>query len=128
MGSLGVPYYVQVDNVIDIYGNMFENEFGNRLLVTKALSDLDNVIVYPNPYNARISGQPFRFANLPKSCEIYIFSAGGRFIRRLVETDRDGGVAWDLRTEDNHRVGSGVYFYVIRLRGMEVKGKFVIIN
>jgi hypothetical protein len=128
MGSLGVQYYVKVDHISDVFGNSIADELGNRLLVGKAVSNLDNVIVYPNPYNSQIVQQPFRFANLPMDCEIYIFSAGGRFIRKLHENNSDGGVIWDLRTDDNRRVGSGVYFYIIRFLDSEVKGKFVIIN
>lgn len=128
MGSLGVPYYVKVDHILDIFGNRVADELGNRLLISGTVSNLDNVIVYPNPYNSRAAGQPFRFANLPMNCEIYIFSAAGRFIRRLQENNLDGGVIWDLQTEGNHRVGSGVYFYIIRFQDSEVKGKFVIIN
>ena len=128
MGSLGVSYYVRVSRLTDIFGNTIENELGNRLLVMQTVSNLDNVIVYPNPYNSRTAEQPFRFANLPLGSEIYIFSAGGHFIRGLNENKSDGGIIWDLRTEGNSRVGSGVYFYLIRFHEEEVKGKFVIIN
>jgi len=128
MGSLGVQYYVKVDHILDIFGNSISDEVGNRLLITETVSNLDNVIVYPNPYNFQAAEQPFRFANLPMNCEIYIFSASGRFIRKLQENNLDGGVTWDLRTEGNHRVASGVYFYIIRFKELEVKGKFVIIN
>jgi subtilisin family serine protease len=128
LGSLGVPYYVEVGGITDIFGNTIASELGNRLLVTQTVTNLDNVIVYPNPYNSQTAEQPFRFANLPLGSEIYIFSAGGNFIRELNENNSDGGVIWDLRSESKNRVGSGVYFYLIRFHEAEVKGKFVIIN
>jgi hypothetical protein len=128
MGSLGVPYYIYVENIKDVFGNLLNENFENRLLITVTVNNLEDILVYPNPYNSQLVQQPLRFANIPFGSEIFIFNAKGQFIRKLEEKNYDGGVIWDLKTAESNLIGSGVYLYIIRYRDSEVKGKFVIIN
>lgn len=127
MGSLGVPYYIEARNIKDVSGNPLHSEHENKLMIISDVGDLSNVIVYPNPYRPN-SENPLRFGNLPRDSEIFIFTSTGKFIRGLREDDMDGGLVWDLKTRDNHAVGSGVYFYVVRYQDQETKGKFIIVN
>jgi hypothetical protein len=75
-----------------------------------------------------VSSQPLRFANVPFGSEIFIFNTTGKFIRKLNEENYDGGVVWDLKTEGNDLVGSGVFLFILRYKDNEIKGKFVIIK
>ena len=128
MGSLGVPYYIQVQNLKDVFGNVLDIKFDNRLIITKSIQNLSNVIVFPTPYNLKASGQPLRFANLPMGSEVFIFTSKGQFIRKLKQDSFNGGIVWDLKTDNNELVSSGVYLYIVRFEESEVKGKFLIIR
>ncbi len=128
LGSLGVPYYLTVKNLKDAGGFLLDNTRANRLAIILSTESLAEVLVYPNPYKGQAAHNDLMFANLPKGCEIFIFSASGQFLQRLEETSGSGGVAWDLRTRVGDLVGSGVYIYVARFNGEEKKGKFMVIR
>ncbi len=128
MGSLGVPYYVTVQNLTDLAGVPLQSRTGNRMVVTTAVDNLERMRVYPNPYNRHLAQQPFMFANLPQGSEIFIFSASGRLMNRLKVETEWGGVPWNLQTSAGDPVGSGVYLYIVRFQGQEKRGKFIIIK
>ncbi|MEL6672182.1 MAG: hypothetical protein AAFR61_08310 [Bacteroidota bacterium] len=116
--------------------------------------------VYPNPYYARADWEgssrfeedrKLIFANLPKHCEIRIYTLAGDLVdviqhdesydgsdTRWFDTYSDtekttfsgGEHAWDLLSADNQIIARGLYLFVVRnLDTDKIKrGKFVIIK
>ena len=128
LGSLGVPYFITVRNLRDNNGGILDNAKANRLSLIQSANDLENIVVYPNPYRMQIAEPDLMFGNVPLESEILIYNASGQFIRRLTEENGAGGVSWDLRTETGNLVGSGAYIFLARFNDQEKKGKFLVIK
>ena len=77
--------------------------------------------VYPNPFNPE-AWIPFELA-APADVEIEIYTTSGQLVRLLtvglqpagLYHRRDNAPHWDGRNETGDLVGSGVYFYVMRI-------------
>ena len=107
-----------------------------------AKSELDDIIVVPNPYiatnnfelnNTTQSSAERRiaFMNLPPQCTISIYNVRGELIREFEHnsTNTDGQAYWDLRTKDKQDVAYGVYIYHIDAEGVgQKRGKFALIK
>ena len=85
--------------------------------------DLSKVKVVPNPYYAFSAYEPnqfereIRFTNLPEKCTIRIFNLGGDLIRTLEKDDPGSDFPWNLQTENELEVASGLYIYIITAEG-----------
>lgn len=95
---------------------------GNAAL---AATLLDRIRVVPNPYfnRSRYELSQFnrivRFINLPEQCTIRIYNLGGDLVRTLQKTDPTSSVLnWDLQTENNLPVASGVYIFHVDAPGV----------
>jgi hypothetical protein len=114
--------------------------------------------VYPNPYygNAIWDGSSERlrkiyFFNLPAECEITIYTLAGDVVKRMNHSSTDAGGnirwfeqyatdkkqqfaggehAWDLLTDNDQAVATGLYLFTVRnsKNGDIKKGKFLIIK
>jgi hypothetical protein len=109
----------------------------------KAASELEDIIVVPNPYVATSAFEPpnvYRtgrgerrifFMNLPHKCTIRIYTITGVLVQTLVHdsgTD-DGQEAWDLVTRDGMNAAFGVYIYHVDAPGIgEHIGRFALIK
>ncbi|HEC78525.1 MAG TPA: hypothetical protein ENI34_05200 [candidate division WOR-3 bacterium] len=107
-----------------------------------------NVKVVPNPFlvynewSTSLDAPKIRFINLPSECTIRIFTLNGELIKTLrhhhtamsSETGESvkGGVGgdewWNLISETNHEVASGIYIFHIDSDIGEQVGKFVVIR
>ncbi|GAI15772.1 unnamed protein product, partial [marine sediment metagenome] len=82
-------------------------------------SNLDEVVVYPNPVNfSKAIRGTIKFENLTKNAKIKIFDITGRLVRTLnpgtAENDGLTGKAeWNGKNEDGEVVGMGLYIYLI---------------
>jgi hypothetical protein len=106
------------------------------------------VQVYPNPYKGdggyASAGyeDPYRtgfvdherrihFVNLPRSCRIRIFTVSGDLVRTLVHpghfTNADSKLTWNMRSQNNELVTSGIYIYCVESNGNTQIGKIVIV-
>ena len=128
MGSLGVNYYLEVRNLRDAWGIELQNNLKSRHLIQQKVSALDKVLVYPNPFRQSSRQNKIMFGKIPNGCEIFIYTATGKMVKHLVETDYNGGVEWDLKNEAGKVVGSGVYIFIARFREQEKMGKFVVLK
>jgi hypothetical protein len=103
-------------------------------------TSVDNIYVYPNPYvgsaqwdHLPSEDEPFRrklvFANLPKGhVSIKIFTLAGDHVD-LVEKENDESLAtWDLLTQHERQVISGIYLYAVESEYGKFIGKFVVIQ
>ncbi len=97
---------------------------------------LDAVRVVPNPYNIKnrqlqYIGEPNKlmFLDLPPYCTLRIFTERGDLINTIEHTDGSGDEAWDLVTESNQIVVSGIYLlHVETPEGESTYEKFIVIR
>jgi hypothetical protein len=153
----GEAYHYAVTAVDDGTQNTFGLALGQKLESSKyanrseiaavafepGLEQANTVRIVPNPF---VSGaQDFNFAgtrsntilfvNLPPYCTLKIFTATGDLIKTIEHTSGSADAEWDLITESNQYVASGIYFLrVINAETLErqpIAGtieKFVIIR
>jgi hypothetical protein len=81
--------------------------------------------VVPNPYYSHSAyelnqfNRVVRFINLPEQCTIRIFNLAGQIVRTLNKTNASSSVLdWDLLTNNQLPVGSGVYIYYVDAKGV----------
>jgi len=97
--------------------------------------------VAPNPYRGgslfdkpggeRELGRRVWFTNLPARCTIKIFTLAGDLVRTLHHDDPyEGKQAWDLLSEHQRAIASGLYVYVVEDAdtGEVQRGKLVVIK
>jgi hypothetical protein len=102
--------------------------------VVLAQSGMDRIRVVPNPYYTRSNyelnqfNRQIRFTNLPATCTIRIFNLAGDLISTLQKTDPNTSLfTWDVLTENQLPVGSGVYIYQVDAPGVgQVHGRMIV--
>lgn len=98
--------------------------FGTSALVSNnsslAANNLSRIRVVPNPYynRSRYEISQFnrivRFINMPETATVKIFNLSGKLIRTLEKTNASSSILeWDLETDNQLPVASGVYVYLI---------------
>lgn len=127
MRAIGKNYLLTVMNVKNLAGISIVRGVGDQKAFSLFNQDLSAVYTYPNPFRIG-EGNGIMFANLTSEATITIYTIEGRFIRRIRETDGNGGVEWDVRDEDGIDVCSGVYLYYVEGEGDRCVGKLVIIR
>jgi hypothetical protein len=109
---------------------------------SKALKDLNNIAVVPNPYVGAASWEPTTtqvgrgdrlvyFIHLPSQCTIRIYTISGKLVKRLDHSAiiSNGQEPWNLITQDGMDVAFGIYIFHITAPGIGEKiGKFAIIK
>ncbi len=115
---------------------------GGEWLRTDAKKTMKKIYVVPDPYVAantlesiyELAGNSQRrvdFVNLPPKCTIHIFTASGKLVKKL---DHDsafdtGRHSWDLTSDDGPEIAFGMYFFVVKAKGIGIqRGKFAIIK
>jgi len=125
IGARGITYYIIARNVKAASGKEITKGAGNTLGFAFTADNLADAYVYPHPVRLA-ADESITFANLPASASIEILDQRFSVVRTLRETDANGGVAWDLRTDADQTVPPGIYFYRIQGQGEDVLGKLVI--
>ena len=108
-----------------------------------AKSQLSDIKVVPNPYIAADKWEPknlnytgrgerrIEFTHLPAKCTIRIYTMAGALIKTLYKDSgpTNGGLFWDLVTEDGMDAAFGIYIYHVDAPGVgEHIGKFALIK
>ncbi|MDD5688212.1 MAG: FG-GAP-like repeat-containing protein [Elusimicrobia bacterium] len=87
-----------------------------RILGSYLSADMNNVRVYPNPYNptTAVLGK-LKVMNLPVNSVMKLYNVSGGLVRELKEIDFGnlGWIEWDGKNADGDKVGRGVYVYQI---------------
>jgi len=109
-------------------------------------NDLDQVRVYPNPFNQhsqlRGSGEDLRleFVNIPSKCTIRIYTLAADLVQTIEHDDGSGDESWGSRALGDYQVNRflqyvapGIYLFHVESRvpgheGESKIGKFVIIK
>jgi hypothetical protein len=80
-----------------------------------AKEDVNKINVFPNPYyglspeSLSSSEERVTFTHLPERAVVRIFTVSGQLIRTLEKHDTGQFLTWDLKTDGNKRVPSGVF-------------------
>jgi hypothetical protein len=102
-------------------------------------SDLDQVLIVPNPYVITHVGQKssydakIYFTRLPKECTIKIYTAAGDLIRTIHHVDQDGTYrygmdVWNLLSDNLQRaVSQGLFAVIETPNGAQTVKKFAIV-
>jgi hypothetical protein len=125
IGPRGLTYYITVSDVTSTTGAFMTKGAGNTLAFVFAAEDLADIYAYPHPVRLA-TDERVTFANLPANVSIEIMDQRFSVIRTLNETDANGGVPWDLRTDDGLVIPAGMYFYRVKGSDDEVLRKLVI--
>ena len=128
LGTAGYPVTLRFSGLQGSQGQQLVPQQGDAATFYEPAQSLAGVYVYPNPVRPNDFVQGCRFAQLPARCTVTVYSALGQPIRRLQETDGDGGLQWDLRDASGRTVQPGVYLYRVEdANGGEVEGQFAIL-
>lgn len=98
------------------------------------VADLERVRVVPNPYRAQEAwDQPgqneLHFINLPSQSTIKIFTVAGDLVRTLHHSDTTRDFErWDLKSDHQKDVASGIYIYRIESGSFEFQSRLVVIR
>ncbi len=124
-------------------GEFFEFTLkGQGFNKTKAETELDSIIVVPNPYVGAASWEPLSnevgrgerriyFMHLPNQCTINIYTISGKLVDKIehLGTISDGQESWDLVSKDGMDIAFGVYVFHVDAPGIGQKiGKFAIVK
>ncbi|MBC8182877.1 hypothetical protein H8E88_17375 [candidate division KSB1 bacterium] len=110
----------------------------------KLESEMDKILVVPNPYVATNMMEPalsnpmlnqrrrLLFTHIPAACTIKIFTSSGVFVDKI-DVDNptsEGIVHWDMLTHENLEIAAGIYVYHVKSMktGKEKIGKFAVIK
>ncbi|RMG61993.1 MAG: hypothetical protein D6722_18900 [Bacteroidetes bacterium] len=130
LGALGYPVSVSVSEVCAI-NDLCIGETGHTATFSSHMDDLSEVFAYPNPVRNHALFEGMRFANLTQQATVEVFTVSGRFVKRLEETDGDGGLQWDLRDLTGQRVKPGLFIYRVSTEKEGVEdfvGKFSVVE
>ncbi len=98
-------------------------------------ASIDDIGIVPNPYRGRSAYETgnedrrTRFTNMPQTATIRIYTVSGTLIRTLYKDGPSASLDWNLTTDSNLPVASGMYFIHIDVPGVGEKVmKFGVIN
>jgi len=101
----------------------------NANCVSGALStNLNNVIVYPNPFEPKLGHTKVTFDNLTSNSKIKIYKKTGELIYEQVASTTDGRAVWTLTNSGGSEVSSGIYIYRISSGGSSCTGKLAVLK
>lgn len=83
------------------------------VVLTSNETNFDNIYVYPSPALLKDGQGSVTIAGIPNNCSVIILDVNGNIMKRLEETDGNGGVSWDLRDTEGRMVATGIYIYRI---------------
>lgn len=125
----------------------FDTENLPRIDQDTARSELDDILVIPNPYKVaniyepsvtstnRQHNRELHFTGMPAPSTLRIFTVAGVLIREIEIQPSDlingygGTYIWDMLTKDNLEISYGIYLYHVEAPGVGEKvGKFAVIK
>ena len=98
-------------------------------------ASIDDIGIVPNPYRGRSAYETgnedrrVRFTNMPQTATIRVYTVSGTLVRTLYKDGPSPSLDWNLTTDSNLPVASGMYFLHIDVPGVGEKVmKFGVIN
>jgi hypothetical protein len=86
-----------------------------------ALDEIEKINVFPNPYYGSYRNEfnkydrHVTFSHLPQRAVIRIFNLAGQIVRILEKNSPDQFLRWNMLTESNYQIPSGLYIVHIEL-------------
>ncbi len=124
----GSQYTLTIRNGHDVMGAGICDGDGSRAAFWFFADDLLGWRPAPNP--CRLDGSPstLRFVGAPKDAVVRIWDLAGRLLTELRESNADGVVEWNGRTQEGRRAAPGVYVYHVISTSGEKTGKLVVVH
>jgi hypothetical protein len=103
----------------------------------RARAEMANIRVVPDPYYGRAGTgwetaqgeRVIQFQNLPDQCTVRIYTLTGDLVRTLEHDGSDGGTEpWNLLSEGQRLVASGIYIYHVESAYGNRLGRFAILE
>ena len=93
-----------------------------------AIKAVPNPFYLFGPYDPVVGNRQLYFTHLPEECTITIYNLAGDYINRIEKNDASTSMAyWNVQTENNLPVASGIYIYVVEAPGFGQKiGKMAV--
>ncbi|MCK5126633.1 MAG: hypothetical protein KAR42_10285 [candidate division Zixibacteria bacterium] len=115
-------------------GDTFSFNAPAPVQVAKTEDVLEKIKAVPNPfylydnYDLSPGSKRLAFHHLPEVCTINIYNLGGDLVKSIAKEDDGSAIAyWNLLTDRNLPVASGIYIYVVDAPGFGTKiGKVAI--
>jgi hypothetical protein len=135
--QLGATYYYAVVSVDSLgkksgLSNLLKQQANLPFFTT-----LGKVYAVPNPFFV-VSGVPgenpgttyIQFFGLTKNSTIRVFSFSGQLIKTLHSDGALQSIKWDMRSESQKKIASGVYYFTVQddATGSKAWNKFVVIH
>ncbi len=103
---------------------------------TAAMYRLKDIRVVPDPYFAQYSAMVetgegesiLEFQKIPDRCTIRIYTLAGDLVQTIDHNDGSGAARWNLQSEENIQVASGVYLFHVESSYGEYLGRFAVIK
>ena len=113
IAPLGKNYTITAGEAVSaISGNKMTKSAGNTLGFVLSAEDNQKAFVYPNP--VKLSElKDIYIGGLTPRADIEIMTMDGIILRRLSETDGNGGVEWDGKNDDGLLLAPGVYLFKV---------------
>ncbi len=89
---------------------------------------VDDAFAFPVPYEPARGHVDITFVQLPQQASIRVYTAAGRWVRTLEESDGDGALAWDVRDASGSPLPSGAYYFVIKSSTDEKRGTLLVVR
>ena len=126
--------FIMWANHINYVNDTFTFVANAPVKVTSGESVLDNVKAVPNPYylfssyDRNVLNRRMQFTNLPAKCTISIFTLAGDRVAVINKDDPTTSLAdWNLLTDNQIPIASGIYIYVVDAPGFGQKiGKMAV--
>jgi hypothetical protein len=115
-----VPNYVNLPS--DVYA--FTAPAPSSESSSLAVSDVNKVNVFPNPYYGTQARETSRdskyvtFSHLPAQATLRIFDLSGVLVKTINKNDPTQFIRWNLQNDNNYPVASGVYVVYIDMPGV----------
>lgn len=125
----------------------FDEDNIPRIDADTARSELDDILVIPNPYkvsnifegattNTNLQqNRELHFTGIPAPSTLRIFTVSGVLVREIdiqpndLTSEYGGSYIWNMLTKDNLEISYGIYLYHIEAPGIGEKvGKFAVIK
>ena len=95
--------------------------------VAAALSNI-RVVPYATRWEVTPGETNIQFQNLPAQCTIRVYTLSGDLIATLEHTDGSGTEEWNLQTEGQRLIVSGVYIYHVESQFGDHLGRFAVVK
>lgn len=100
-----------------------------------AEKSLSNIKVVPDPYyvfapnwDVEEGESNIQFQNIPDQCTIRIYTLAGDLIKTIEHNDGTGFVWWNLQTEGQRLIASGLYIYHVESKYGDHVGRFAVVK